>query len=353
MPTPELQTFVGYSWDSNTKYVYVGAGGFEDRAVRGAELLAGSAIHLAAAVILEFRSRNIPQHQQNERKIRSILDKKFPTAALFEMQTELVEQIPSVLGGILPAPDLRVIVDVSAMPHSLVLRALRTVSNAGHTPLVVFTEAEDYYPRKRDAEKYLAIDDDEVAFDAAANQENKHIMYAGLASVGVVKGFEGRITPTAPTSIILFPTFKRLRISSILTELEVKTRVFVLSKPEREDLRWRERALRIINYDLVDFDTDHFLTVSTLSPKETFNELCRLFERGILTPRGNTIICPHGSKMQTVGVWQFCDVNPEVRVILSHPTEFFPKKYSVGFRETFIYEPSFQGAEALLAEVRA
>lgn len=159
-----------------------------------------------------------------------------------------------------------------------------------------------------------------------------------MASIGTVKGFEGRLIPTAPTSTILFPTFKRLRISAILSELEVNKRVFVLGKPVRADLKWRERALRIINYDLIDPNTDKLVEVTTLSPTKCFSKLTELLKKGIVSPRGNIIICPHGSKMQTVGVWHFCANNPDVRIVLSQPTEFFPLKYSTGYRDTFVFD---------------
>ena len=119
----------------------------------------------------------------------------------------------------------------------------------------------------------------------------------------------------------------------------------MIGKLVRADLKWRERALRIINYDLIDPNTDELVEVSTLSPSECFSKLSNLLKEGIVSPRGNIIICPHGSKMQTVGVWRFCVENPDVRVILSHPKEFFPKKYSTGYRNTFVFDPAIAWPE--------
>jgi hypothetical protein len=238
----------------------------------------------------------------------------------------------------MPRDSYRPIVDVSAMPHSIILRILRSAIDFGVKPVILYTEASDYYPTYEKAKKYINERDDDKAFSLAVEEEHNQIMYAGLASISTVKGYEGKISPTAPTVVIAFPTFKRTRIASILAEMEVRRKIFIIGKPVRSDLAWRERALRIINYDLIDENTDLVLTISTLSPFECFEALLNLFDIGIICPVENIIICPHGSKMQTIGVWRFCEDHRFIRVVLSDPKEFFPKKYSVGCGESYIFD---------------
>jgi hypothetical protein len=342
-PMHELTKFENCDWQAIAEsYVYVTAAGFESRACCGPKLVS-SRVPLNAAFVLEFREHVIPENQSNLTRIVLVLEKKAPVKVL---QIETVEHLQAKLTEFLAHGRCRVLVDVTAMTHAIILRALASISAAGTCPLVSYTEADEYYPRHIEAKKYLCYPDDERAFHAASTYEHKEVMYAGLSSVGTVKGFEGRILPTAPTTVILFPTFKRLRTAAILAELEVNSKVFMLGVPVRADLKWRERALRVINHDLINEDTDVLVAVDTLSPLDCYTKLNTLLEKRIASPRGNIVICPHGSKMQTVAVWRFCTENPDVRVVLAHPKEFFPKKYSLGHRDTFVFDPSVAWKQA-------
>lgn len=331
----DLIRFQDFQLSQLRDILFIAAGGFEDRCTRALELLLAANANLASVVLLEFRRPIIPENERNLKRMVSWLGHHGKPAPAI-LQTELIESIGEITSG---QRFRDAVVDITSMSNALILRTLRSLSKANISFTVMYTEAEEYYPTFKDAAKYLKYEDDELAFGAAAQQENRQIMYAGLASLGTVRGYEGRLNPTAPTTIILFPTFKRLRIGSILAELEVNRRIFMMGIPVRADLQWRRRALNIINFDLIDSDTDLIIDVSTLSPADTLNALRRFFVDGIINPRMNTVVCPHGSKMQAVGVWQFCQENPDVRVVLSHPNEFFPKKFSTGYRDTFVFDP--------------
>jgi hypothetical protein len=339
----ELRTFQEYDLAATSDaYVYLGAAGFEDRAVQVAQLLASAGVRLVAAFILEFRENVIPANQENEARLMTLFREDMRVPRIESIQVETVESTWDSIKSICAGSRHRTIMDISAMPHGTILRSLRSACLAETLPLVVYTEAEEYYPLYQDAMKYLKYEDDELAFDAASRQEEEHVMYGGTASVGTVRGYEGSIMPTAPTALILFPTFKRRRTSGLLAEIEVNKKVFLIGDPVRQDLKWRKRALLVINYDLIDKDTDHVEQLQTLSPHACYSALTSLLQRGIVSPRENIVICPHGSKMQTVGVWKFCEDFPDTRVVLSHPKEYFPQKYSVGCRDSFVFDPMLE-----------
>ncbi len=332
----DLQKINTVDWDQVAGgYVFVAAAGFEARALRGAQVLVDAGVPLVSCVLLEFRERVIPRNEENHRILASVLRQSVAEGTILHRQIETVE---SIWEDIPKISEVRTIIDISGMPHSIILRALRSAANAAIQPLVLYTEAESYYPSYPEAELYLKYDDDELAFFYASKEEETEVMYSGLSKVGTVKGFEGWLIPTEPTAVVLFPTFKRTRTSAILSELEVQRKVFLIGKPVRSDLKWRMRALRVINYDLIDYDTDYIREISTLSPMETLGSLESLFKEGVISPRHNILISPHGSKMQTVGVWKFCELNPDIRVITSYPHEYFPDKYSVGYRDGFILD---------------
>jgi hypothetical protein len=328
----KLERIEEVDWDKCTQgLVFIAAAGFEDRVLRGAERVRDLRVRLTAAVTLEFRHRAIPANDAHLAILEDTLRGQVRSGCLLRRQIEVVE---SLWGDLSKGQE--VLIDISGMPHSIVLRTLRSASHHGIKPIVLYTEAATYYPAHEEAMKYLKYSDNEMAFYHASQQEDAEVMYAGMATVNTIRGYEGRLSPTEPTVIILFPTFKRTRTSAILGELEVQRKVFFIGKPVRRDLRWRMRAMEIINFDLIDPTTDLVRHVSTLSPVDTYSALTGLFAEEVISPRHNVLIAPHGSKMQTIGVWLFCEANQFVRAIASYPREYFPAKYSVGWRESFV-----------------
>ena len=318
----------------NVPLLLVCAAGFEDRATFVARLLNEEGATLAGARVIEFPKSGFPEHETNMRAIVAAIDARRPKAPLQRLPVAAAETAWDGLGGAAG----RALLDISAMPHETALRLLRSAWKKGIRPDIAYVEADSYYPKKADADDYLQYEDDEIAFEAASRQESAEVMYAGLSSIHTVAGFEGRVLATRPTNLVMFPTYKRFRSAAIVSELEVRTRLFVTGVPERPDLAWRARALEVINFDLIDRGTDEVLRLSTLSAGDTFVALAKRVAAGLLDLRDNVIICPHGSKMQTVGVWWFCETYPDARIVVSQPRTWFPGKYSQGSGRAFALE---------------
>ena len=321
--------------------------GFEDRSSRSAQLLVSSNTKLVGAVVLRFAGENQTENESGRRAIQEALSAKLSQSQIVEGWMDRpeasIEKADALASG-------TVLVDVSSLPHSAVLQVLRHFSAMTKQLRVLYTEAESYYPTKEAAQQYLVHDDDETAFLAACRQEDAEVMFGGNTKVSLLPGFEGRLLPTSQTAIVLFPTYKRLRTSSVLAELEVHRKVIIFGNPIRPDLDWRARALRIVNLDMVDDGTDVVRQESTLSPAGCFHTLEDLVANNILPVTWNILICPHGSKMQSVAVWGFCTRHRDVRVVISRPTKFYPKKYSSGVGDTFMFDISAHWPWALTGE---
>jgi hypothetical protein len=331
---PELSHFSDEALNVGP-FAWVCVAGFEDRAIRATQRMVASPAQLAAAVILNFEEPFFKENDRNRARLSSLLRQRLRQDAIKAVAIQDVKHVCSIVAGFGVGT---VFLDISSMPHGPVMTYLHAFRKLAQRLIVVYTEAETYYPRRQEANNYLKYVDDEAAFLAACKQEDSDVMFAGLSSVGVLPGFEGRLLPTSPSVIISFPTFKRLRTSSVLADLEVHRKVFLIGRPVRTELAWRARALRVINLDLIDEDTDFVQEVSTLSPLECLLQLKRLIDDDVVPSSWNILICPHGSKMQTVAVWGFCAERDDARVVISHPRQFFPKKYSEGWRETFLLD---------------
>ena len=115
-------------------------------------------------------------------------------------------------------------------------------------------------------------------------------------------------------------------------------RILIKPTPIRSDLRWRSKALDIINFDIIDENRNSIFELPTLYWFKTYEFLKSIYNNERIRYGFNVILAPLGSKMQTVGAWYFAINNPSVKVITSTPRKRFPKKYSIGYGDTHLIE---------------
>lgn len=161
-------------------------------------------------------------------------------------------------------------------------------------------------------------------------------MYSSNCEIQEVPELPGRIFPNRPVMLLAFFAFKRSRLSCILNQYETNARILIQSTPVREDLKWREKALEIINFDLIDGNRNNIKKLPTLDWEQTYSFLTELYSKNNNAYRFNMLLAPLGSKMQTVGAWYFAIKNPDVKVITSTPRKHFPDKYSIGYTDTHL-----------------
>ena len=166
--------------------------------------------------------------------------------------------------------------------------------------------------------------------------EEAEIMYSSNCDIEEISELPGRIFPNHPVMLLAFLTFKRSRLSSILTQFETNTRILIKTIPVRADLKWREKALEIINFDLIDENRNGIVSLPTLYWEKTYEFLMKLYAENHIGYRFNVLLAPLGGKMQTVGAWYFAIKNPDVKVITSTPRKHFPNKYSIGYTDTHL-----------------
>lgn len=335
---------------------YIGAAGFEQRALRALELMRELGWQLHGALILTYEGGSrIPQNDLSLSRMTqaaTMMSDESRVSRLSETDLcELAEQIADC-GDSAPA---FLLVDISGMSHCLMLQVLLELSRTQYELVVVYSEAAHYRPfledvdailRGRDSDpntqlEYLEsipIDEGAMAF-ARYEYEQRDFITSGVFDVHAVPGFEGRLCPQLPTTLVVFPTFRRVRTGAIIAGLELGRKAFILGSPVREELAWRTKVLQMINYDLMDPNTDRVRVTSTLSPHASYQALMDLADRELALEPRNLLIVPLGSKMQTVGVWRFYLERPEARLVLSRPRSFFPTRYSDGAGQVFFFDP--------------
>lgn len=307
--------------------------GFEDRSVRGAELIYELGLKPEHVLLLKYPGE---ENKNNYEKISQMRKALVPRASQYrEVDLWDVAPLASFLESLEQHKD-RIVCDITGLSRSLLLRVLTQIYRKGLKFSLIYTEAEEYYPREEDFRSFLKLKDPSDAFNKLTAYEEAEIVYSSNCEVEEIAELSGRIFPNHPVMLLAFLAFKRSRLSCILNQYETNTRILINSIPIRSDLKWREKALEIINFDLIDENRNSIVTYPTLYWEKTYDFLTELYSNGHIRYRFNVLLAPLGGKMQTVGAWYFAIKNPDVKVITSTPRKHFPKKYSIGYTDTHL-----------------
>lgn len=321
--------------DSDRPFTLVLSNGFEERTPAAAELLRVAKLRPQRILLIKYPGE---EHESSYKAISTACDALASQDKRFEIGVADLDKLASLLA----ADDQKALIvcDITGLSRVLIFEILSVIARAGQEFWLLYTEAEEYYPKKRDFEKLLKTDPEE-AFLNLVKYEQTDIIYSGSCEVEDVPGFSGHHLPNYPLMIIAFLTFKRSRLGAILREYESNKTVLIKAVPVRNDLRWRADVMEIINFDLMEDHRNSMKPVETLDWRATYNVLRELYYANHANYRFNFLLAPLGSKMQTVGAWAFAFRTPDVRVITSTPAQLFKDKYSEGWRSTFLIDDVF------------
>lgn len=307
--------------------------GFEQRAVRGAELLDEIGFSPSRVVLLKYPGQENQKHTTKATLVAQRLAGDI--ASYREISCADTDSQDAVLAEIERRGD-RVVCDITGLSRNVILRLLTAIYRRRLNFSLIYTEAKRYYPYRTRFRKVLRRREPSEAFIELADYEGAEIVYSSKCEVQEITELPGRIFPNHPVMLIAFLAFKRSRLSCILNQYETNARILIQSVPIREDLKWREKLIEIINFDLVEENRENIVKVPTLYWGNTYQKLCDLYRQKDAKRRFNTLLAPLGGKMETVGAWYFAVRNPDVKVITSTPRQHFPKKYSTGYAATHL-----------------
>jgi hypothetical protein len=313
-------------------FTLIVSAGFEPRAPRAAYLIHEARLRPERVIVLTYeRDKDSKSHKS----IMAICEKLAPSDRRAEVRVEALEELERLLAEV--PLDERVVCDITGLSRMAMYRVLTLLARRATPFWVIYTEADEYYPRKRDFKALLSKDRSE-AFLNLINYEHADVIYSGKCRVEDIPGFEGRHLPNYPLLLIAFLTYKRSRLGAIIREYEANLTFLVKAVPVRPDLKWRDRAMEIVNFDLIEDHKNSIIPAETLNWRTTLDLLERIYETDHANYRYNILLAPLGSKMQTVGAWAFAFRHPEVRVVTSTPTVMYREKYSTGWRDTFLID---------------
>jgi hypothetical protein len=212
--------------------------------------------------------------------------------------------------------------DISVIANRALFRCMKVLLTSQVRLKILYAEAGVYHPTQRqfadNRDQWIA--DDEMGLEQ------------GVSDVRISRQFPGQQLDLLPDCVILFPSFKANRSNAVLAKVDPallsnagENVIWLLGVPHHNDDRWRLAAMREINR-LDQSSICH--EVSTFQYKETLQQLNVIYEERCT--RANITLSPLGSKMQALGSVLFCQMHPDVRVILSVPKQYNASHYSSG-----------------------
>jgi hypothetical protein len=312
-----------------TNATFRGSAGFEDRCFSFLGRLISSGKKIKNVIGIEYR----PLNPENRKKDFETLGTK---AALRNKVKWIIydrydpEKFYHTLGKVknLINETANVIIDISGMSKFLIVVLLDILKDFKGNVIVVYSEAEIYHPTPEEYEsKKEEMPDIRPTF--LTRDVYKIALTTSLSSIAM---------QSSPLLMIAFPTFNDKELMALLNEMTPQCLIEFEAVPHEEGDRWRFDAVRWINRKI---DEDFIFKIDWIIHEElsTFdyigtvaalNEIYRNFKY-----THKCVIAPTGSKLQSVGVFIFKQLHPEVQVV--YPvTKEFAEEYTEGCRNIWV-----------------
>jgi hypothetical protein len=244
---------------------------------------------------------------------------------------EHIKDAIRAVGGEITIP--RVTVDISGMTHMWALGVVNACIESGLEVQIVYTEAAEYFPLRRHADGLL-----KAWKGKDYDKAEMYLQSAALMAVHVLPDFAGNFRPGRPTCLIVFAGYEPNRIEGLIDSYAPGALVVLYGKSPRREHLWRMRLSQKLHEEMFISWPHREDVCSTLKPDESVAKLEEIFS--VIGAEYDVAVSPHCSKMQGIAAYMFWRRHPEIQLLFTSPAKFNPKQYSVGERETYIYELS-------------
>lgn len=238
-----------------------------------------------------------------------------------------------------------IFVDISGMANFLILLSLHQIraSFPDKKIFVLYTEAENYFPRKEEESEILQLAERRNEDDIIRLGEL--LGASGARETLILPDFKGYFREDFPICIIFFVGYEPSRAIGLLDTYRPNLVVACYGVSPHPYFKWRTEFSRKLHNKLRVFEQYgcSYTEVSTFSIPENIAKLEEIYtsadrEGRILYENYNIAITPQCSKLQTVATYLFCQAHPDAQVVFCLPGMFNPKRYSEGIGKAWMYE---------------
>lgn len=296
--------------------LYVGAAGFEDRAMTLLDYWMSHKIRLEKALAIRYEPHGDPRNRVTD--FKSKLEKVCTSVEWIDYDRLDPQKFQEELASTVNPPDsFHVLIDISGMSKFLTMVLLQVLTKLPNSLTVAYAEADIYYPTKDEFErkkKELGATPDFLTSDVYT------ILHVTSLSSVSMQGY--------PILLLVFPTFNHNEVVALHNETSPQHMILLEGDPHEEPDKWRLQAIREVN-SIVTANPDDYRcetrVVSTFDYISNIEALQEIYQMYCFTHK--ILLAPTGSKLQTIASFLFRQIHPDAQIV--YPvTKAFIGEYS-------------------------
>lgn len=326
---------------------YICAAGFEDRSRAIVEELkeTGERVFKYSLILeysvhneenkpnLEFLQNNLPKisHQLLKNLIVDIEN-------IYQTKANIMEAFKKI-----PIEDIEtVFIDISGMTNFLILLIMHQVKKMflGKEIVILYAEADIYYPTQDKKDEIISLmESDEEENILKLGEE---LGASGAREVIILPDFKGYFAENTPICLIFFIGYEPSRAAGLLDSYRPNMVVVCYGVSPHEKFKWRTKFSKKLHIKLFKEFEHVEKYISTFDISEIITELDKIYKS--TDNRGNTLyeyyniaVTPQCSKLQTVAVYFFSQMHPDIQIVFCFPGKFNPERYSKGIGKLWAY----------------
>jgi len=319
---PEIQDFDIQSFQKPA--AYIGAAGFEDRALAVLDKAKQRKNTFEYVIGVEYEPFD-PRNRKEE--FQKLASKAVSNESNIKWVTYNREK-PGEFGGALThilqicSQVAHIYLDISAMSKFLSLILLQALRDIDASLTITYVEPEVYHPNKKEFREKIE--------EAKRTRKVPEFLTSGVYEVITTSALSSVSMQSYSTALVAFPTFNHKLLSALQSEVTPQDLIILEGEPLRDSNKWRRSAVKQLN-ELFYSSARKTEVVSTFYYKETVEQLEALYKEYQFTHE--FIIAPANSKLQTVGVFFFKQMHPEVQIVYPTPKSFLLEQYTEGIMQ--------------------
>lgn len=325
---PEISDF---NTDSVTgPSIYIGAAGFEDRSLAVLKKIKENRKTLSHIVGIEYQPYYCKNNKDGFEHLASELVPSNDNIKWIKFDRENPGQLDASLKSIreICAQFSHIWLDISAMSKLLILVLLEALRDIDVSLTIAYAEAEVYHPDRKEFEGKIK--------QVKRTMQTLEFLTSGVAGVVTTSALSSIAMQNYPTALVAFPTFNSQLLSALLTEVTPQDLIIVEGEPLRDLNKWRQTAIRKLNQEFYASAKATYVA-STFYYDKTIKLLEKICQDYRFTHE--LVVAPANSKLQTVGVFFFKQMHPEIQILYPTPKSFIFNHYTERVKQ--IHQISF------------
>lgn len=320
--------------EKKTLGLLIVAGGFEDRSRTFISKLNQKFHKVENVIIFKYTTQkedNLPNYKYLYNKVKELhcatlqtieIDGDRPIGCLKVIQQQILLLNKKVKSK-------TVFIDISGMPHLIALGTIHHCYQQSLKTYVVYTEAKNYFPLKKDWKKLV-----KAWHSGNYDVTQRYLLSAALKNIHILPEFGGIFRPSHLTCLIIFAGFEPNRVEGLVDDYAPGRLVVFYGKSPHKFFDWRTKLSKELHKDLFSRWFVREKEISTLKVNTIISALADEYK--VLSSEFDISIAPQNSKMQAVAAYLFWLKHPDVQLLFTTPVKFNPSRYSKGSGKTYV-----------------